>query len=207
MRERDRRFCAVRDRASWRETAGIGAGDDGLSVVGARAVGRTFEVGVRDSKCPRIRAVDGLAHPVDVGGVTRVRTVELAEGRQIRIGDLLVEKEDAVAVTGVSALQHLECRRVGIGDGLAVDFAGDDREMSRVLGEHRPVAPIDDMAVLREVAGEQYEVRLVVADHTVALGDVMAVLGGVGSVEQFEAAGGGVGELVAADEDRRLVRP
>jgi len=62
-----------------------------------------------------MRAVDGLAHPVDVGGVTRVGTVELAEGRQIRIGDLLVEVEDTLAVTGVSALQHLECRRVGIG--------------------------------------------------------------------------------------------
>jgi hypothetical protein len=77
--------------------------------------------------------------------------------------------------------------------------------MRRVLGEHRSVTPVDDMAVLREVAVEQYELRWVVADHAVVLVDVMAVLGEVGAVEQFEAPGVSIGKLVAVYEDRRLV--
>jgi len=77
----------------------------------------------------------------------------------------------------------------------------DDREVRGVLGEHRPVAPVDDATVFGELAVEQLEVRGVVTEHAVALVDVLVILGETGAAEQFEGSGVGVGQRHTVDED------
>ncbi len=102
-------------RPGWKHLR-VGAGDNGLAVIGGSAVGQALEIRVEHTEVVRIRAVDRLAHPVDVPGVARVGAVEWCERRHVRVDDRVGEVVDPAIVACVGAAQHLKCRSVGTGE-------------------------------------------------------------------------------------------